>query len=280
MAIIEYFHEHAESITNIEQIKYVLYKNDGTAIDGGKPLLKLIYCEMEIDEKVYILDDGKWGHFNDRFYELLEEELSEIDSVVDFRDDFSIDYDSYEKGEFAGEGGYIEELSQDNDLVKLHKRNVSSSGINVEVADIYDKKRKELYTVKRGTDTSLSMYSFEQSLLSIQVLKNKKEFNVREELLKYNNRTEYTDAKKYPNIQGNLVDEIINSKNSAVLWLVDEKPKYIYEKVKSKSLMLKDFRSLMLKLKIVDWYTFTKDNNYNPKLYFAIDKPRKVKKEE
>lgn len=32
----------------------------------------------------------------------------------------------------------------------------------------------------------------------------------------------------------------------------------------------------MLKLKIVDWYSFAKDNGYRPNLYFAIDKPQEL----
>lgn len=274
--IIQYINKHAKLITSIEQLRFALYDDGGLPIKSEITFLQLMYCEIEVEKKIYVLDNGKWGYFNDRFYELLEEKLSEIDEIVNFEDSFSIEYDSHEKGELAGEGGYIEIISRNSDFVKLHKRNLSVSGSTIEVADIYDKNRNELFAIKRGTDASLAMYSFEQSLLSIQVLTNKKEFNVKKELLKYNNRTNYKDTKKYPNIREKVLDQIIECKDTSVLWLVDDKKKYIFNKVNSKSFKLNEFKSLMLKLKIVDWYSFTKDNGYNPKLYFAIDKPRKL----
>lgn len=275
--IIDYIEKYSDLITSIDQIRFVLYNADGDPIEKGLSFLKLVYCEMESDERFYILDNGKWGYFNDKFYELLKAELNEIDDIVEFRSDLSIEYDSYEKGELAGEGGYIETLSQDPDLIKLHKRNVSTSETTIEIADIYDKRRKELLAIKRGTKTSVSMYSFEQSLTSLQVLRNREDFNVKEELLKYNVSGKYRDEKKYPYVDEELVDDIVNCRNSSVVWLIDESPQYIFEKVNNESLKLNDFKSLMLKLKIVDWYNFMKDNSYNPKLYFAVDKPRKIK---
>ena len=276
--IIEYIRKHSSVIISLDQLKFTLYNEDGERIKSEISFLQLVYCEMELSEKVYVLDNGRWGYFNDRFYALLEEKLIEIDGIVTFDDRFSIEYDSYESGEFAGEGGYVEALSKESELVKLHKRNLSVSGATIEVADIYDKKSDELFAIKRGTDASLAMYSFEQSLLSIQVLANKNEFNVKKELLKYNNRKKYKDSKKYPNIRDNVVEQIIECKDTSVLWLIDESKNYIFKKVNDRSFKLKEFKSLMLKLKIVDWYSFTKDNGYRPKLYFAIDKPRKIQK--
>lgn len=52
----------------------------------------------------------------------------------------------------------------------------------MEVADVYDRSTNELIAIKRGTNTSLASYSFEQSLLSIQVLSNKQEFSLKKEL--------------------------------------------------------------------------------------------------
>lgn len=273
--IVEYIKKNDDIISSTEQIRFALYDEEGTCIKKDIPFSQLVYCEIELDETLYVLDNGNWGFFNDRFYELLEEKLLEIDEKVVFENDFSIEYNSYETGDFSGEGGYIEEISKRNYLIKLHKRNLSVSGTKIEVADIYDKKKDELFAIKRGTSTSLAMYSFEQSLLSVQILANKKEFKVEKELLKYNNRKKYKDAKKYPNIRKNTVANITACKNTSVLWLVDNKKKYIFDGIISQSFKLKDFKSIMLKLKIIDWYSFTKDHGYNPKLYFAIDKPKK-----
>ncbi|EAC3063107.1 hypothetical protein BKE23_09275 [Listeria monocytogenes] len=273
--IIEYIKKNDNIISSIEQIKFALYNEEGICIKKEIPFSQLVYCEIQLDSTLYVLDNGNWGFFNERFYELLEEKLLEIDEKVVFENDFSIEYDSYESGEFSGEGGYIEEISKRDHLIKLHKRNLSVSGTAIEVADIYDQKKDELFAIKRGTGTSLAMYSFEQSLLSVQILANKKEFKVEEELLKYNNRKNYKNAKKYPNIRENNVKNITACKNISVLWLVDKKKKYIFDGITFQCFKLKDFKSIMLKLKIIDWYSFTKDHGYNPKLYFAIDNPRK-----
>lgn len=275
--VIKYIKNKSEIISNVDQISFVLYDDAGQPIKKNLSFNQVIYAEIELNEKVYVLDNGNWGYFNKKFYELLDEKLIEIDSILDFNNEYSISYKSYERGEFSGEGGYIEELVKNTDLIKLHKRNLSVSGATIEVADIYNKKTNELLAVKRGTDASTAMYSFEQSLLSIQVLTNKSEFKVKSELLKYNDRKKYNDAKKYPNIREGMVEKVIDCKNASVLWLIDEKPKYIFEGVKSHNFRLCQLNSIMLKLKIVDWYSFTKESGYNPKLYFAFDRPVKIK---
>lgn len=273
--ITSFIHEYDSFVTDIQQIRFALYDANGAPIKANVSIFQLIYCEIEIDGRIYVLDNGNWCYFNDRFYILLEEKMNQINDIVNFSEGFSIEYDSFESGELAGEGGYIEVLSKNPQMVKLHKRNLAVSGNTIEVADIYDKNKDELLAIKRGTSTSLAMYSFEQSLLSVQVLANKNEFNVKKELLKYNDRSKYKDKKKYPNIREGVVDKIIECKDTSVLWLINDSPKYIFENVIRGTFCLNDFKSLMLKLKIVDWYLFTKDNGFNPKLYFAIDKPRK-----
>lgn len=273
--IIDYIRKNSSSITDLNQIKFALYTEEGSCIKKDITFAKIVYCELDFKDKVYVLDNGRWGYFNNKFYSLLEEKLLEIDESVVFEEMYSIEYESQEKGEFSGEGGYIEELVKNSQMFKLHKRNLIVSGSTIEIADVYDKKLDELLAIKRGTSTSLAMYSFEQSLLSIQVLANKGDFNVTNELLKYNNRGEYKDEKKYPYLSESLVTKLVACKNASVLWLIDDKPKYVLDKVLDKSFKLKDFNSLMLKLKIVDWYSFVKDNGYTPKLYFALDRPIK-----
>lgn len=235
-AIINYIKKHSDKINSIDQIMFALYDEEDKCIDKDISFLKLMYSEIEDDERIYVLDNGTWGYFNERFFELLEEKITEINKVVKFRDDFNIEYESQQKGELAGEGGYIEPLTQEEGLTKLHKRNLSILKSTIEIADIYDTNNDELYAIKRGTDASLAMYSFEQSLLSTQVLSNRKEFNVRKELLKYNNRDIYKCSKKYPTISDGTVGKIVDCKNVAVLWLVGDKPKYIFEGVKSKKI--------------------------------------------
>lgn len=270
--VIKFIKTHAEHITSIDQMRFTLAKSDDSTT-SALPFLKLIFCEIMYDGKNYILNDGKWSYFNDRFYKLLEQKLEEINSVVNFESQYSIEYESAKSGELVGEGGYIEKISQNPDIVKLHKRNLSISGSTIEIADIYHKNIDELFAIKRGTKTSLAMYSFEQAILSMHALINHTEFDVINELQKYNNRDIYNDSKKYPDIDDNCISNIVGCKNSSVLWLVDDTTSYVYDGVKNKTFKLNEFKSLLLKLKIVDWYSFIKENGYNPKLYFALDLP-------
>lgn len=57
--------------------------------------------------------------------------------------------------------------------------------------------------------------------------------------------------------------------------MVDKERKYVYNGVNEKNLKLQEFKSIMLKLKIVAWYDFSREHGYEPKLYFALDKPVK-----
>ncbi|WP_208559320.1 DUF6119 family protein [Marinilactibacillus kalidii] len=273
--VVRYIKERTALISNLEQINFAIYDDEGQPIKSNFSFKQLIYAEIEINNKVYVLDSGKWGYFNNKFYETLEEKLIEIDSIVEFDNEYSISYDSHEKGELSGEGGYIEKLTENADMIKLHKRNLNVSGATIEVADIYNKKSNELLAIKRGMDTSTAMYSFEQSLLSIQILTNKEEFQVRKELLKYNNRKKYENVQTYPNIREGMVKKIIDCKNASVLWLIGDKPIYVFDGVRERNFKLSQINSIMLKLKIVDWYLFTKDSGYVPKLYFAFDKSQK-----
>lgn len=275
--VVAYLKENADKINSVNDILFSIQNENGDEIQKDIKFKQLMYCEIEKDSQVYLLDNGLWGYFNNRFYELLEERLNEIDQIVQFDSKFDIEYISADKGELQGEGGYIEEICKWKDFQKLHKRNVPLSNVSVEIADFFNRKNLELFAVKRSTETATAIYSFEQSVLSMQVLANKKEFNLKRALLSYNARPKY-DAKRFPNLTAKMVEEIVKCKKSSVLWLVDDKVKYIYNGVISKTLKLKNLNSILLKLKIVDWYVFTKENNFEPRLYFALDKPEKTRK--
>ncbi len=274
--IISYIRKNIDNISTLKDVKLTIYNLDGENTSGEYLMLQnIIYCEIEYQGNVHILDNGRWGVYNKRFQELLNEKLSEINKIVEFPEEFSIEYLSENSGVNSGEGGYINKITKNKGMLKLHKRNIVESGSKIEIADIYNKNTDELIAIKRGTDASKSMYSFEQSLMSIQALANPKDFSLRENLLRYNNRPKY-QAKDYPNIREATVEKIMNCKNNTVLWLVDDKKKYVYNGVNKKDLKLQQFKSIMLKLKIVAWYDFSREHDYEPKLYFALDKPVKI----
>ncbi|MBP1040987.1 TIGR04141 family sporadically distributed protein [Vagococcus sp. BWB3-3] len=271
-SIVKYIKHYQDKILSLDNVR-IRVTNEDNHVVVSKSLKEWIYCELEYNKKVYILDSGSWGYFNDRFSLLLEQQLNDINRIVTYSDHYNINYISGE-GHFSGEGGYIEELTKKNTYVKLHQRNVLVNGTTIEVADIYDKESKELIAIKRGMDTSNCMYSFEQSVLSVQILRNSDEFNVKSELLKYNNRRKYADIEKYPNIRESMIDKILDSRQSSVLWLHNTK-KYV-EMTEKEQFDLNQIGSMLLKLKIVDWYSFVNENNYTPKIYMGIDKPAKA----
>lgn len=183
----EYVIKYGDLIEDISKLKFSVFE-ESDCITKDIPFKKIGFCELQMEDKVYLLDNGMWGHFNNRFYNLVEEKMKEINEIIDYNDEYSCQYERDESGEYAGEGGYIEALAGISHMVKLHKRNINTHGTYIEVADIFNRNSKELLAIKRGTGTSMALYSFEQSLLSMQVLSNSNEFKVRDELLKYNDR--------------------------------------------------------------------------------------------
>ena len=104
--------------------------------------------------------------------------------------------------------------------------------------------------------------------MGYHALSNPKEFKVQEAFENYN-----VEGSGFVPIKQRVIQEIINCKNISVVWLVKESPDYVYQGVTKKSFKLREFRSILLKLKIIDWYDYLIQNRINPKLYFAIDKP-------
>ena len=270
--IKKYIKTNSSVIKSLDDVKFELYDEADEIISKNAKFSQIIHCEVEYKGTVYLLQNGYWGYLNDKFFELLHKKISEINEIVHFNDEFNIQYISADKGELCGEGGYIEEVCKKKDSIKLHKRNVNVSGLGVEIADIYSKSKDELFAIKRGTKTGLAIYSFEQTILSMQALANRKSFNVFNELVKYNDSSKY-DSEKYPHISEELVKKIVESKKISVLWLIEDSPKFAKEGVAKKRIDLNDFTSILLKLKIVDWYSFSRECGYDPKLYFALDKP-------
>ena len=153
---------------------------------------------------------------------------------------------------------YIDWLvSEKEDRVKLHRILVGNAPTKVEIADVYDKANDELIARKMGLDTKDSMYSMEQSNLSINALKNNTEFGVSETLIENGCSKEDTTS-------------ILNCKNSSILWVLKNSPSYAYNQVKKGCFKLGNIKSLLVKLKIVDWYTYCREHQYTPKIYITV----------
>ncbi|MFZ8763574.1 DUF6119 family protein [Enterococcus diestrammenae] len=270
-SLTDFIIEHQDFIDNINDVRIQIINEDGTQSSKISTIKEVAYCEIAHEGFTYILDRGRWGKFNQRFRDLLDEKLDEITQIVNFSNEYSIEYPVNDT--LSGEAAYIEKLCSNKNYDKLHTRNINVSGTKVEIADVYSRISKELLAIKRGTKTALALYSFDQSILSIQALANSNDFNVEDELLKYNKRDSYPDVQKYPNIRKNRVKEIIECKKTGILWLIDKDPAYVYHAVISETFSLKDFKSLLLKVKIIDWYSFVMDNGFKPHIYLVADSP-------
>ncbi|EOS7696674.1 TIGR04141 family sporadically distributed protein, partial [Enterococcus hirae] len=77
------------------------------------------------------------------------------------------------------------------------------------------------------------------------------------------------DKGKFPHIQKKNIEKILNSRISSVLWLQSTK-KYV-KMTEEKKFDFNQIGSILLKLKIVDWYSSILENNFTPKIYMGKD---------
>lgn len=264
----EFIRENTVEIKSIDDLKLVVNNADDIAIKR-KSLLEFLFCEIELEingiNKVYILDNGRWGHFNSRFDSLVEDKMNEINHNIEISDFYSIEYPII-KDNLQGEDAFIENLLNQNEgFYKLHKRLIPTGGSSIEIADIYDSETDTLITIKRGIKTSTSMYSFDQSILGSRILSNHEEFDI----IKY--LSDYRDS-NHP-LPNPIIKKIINCRNQQVLWLVSNKPDYVYKAILENDFHINNLKSFLLKLKIIDWYSYLVENSFNIKLSFSLDLP-------
>lgn len=270
-SISNYLVDYKDKINNLDRVQVKVMDKNGENLSKLTDLRSIMYCELEVGPKVYIFQNGSWGYLNEKFLELLDDKMVKVNEVVKFNNNFNLTYENPAEVSEKGEHAYIKEICKNKNYIKLHKRNITVSGTPVEIADIYCKKNKELIAIKRGTETGLAIYSFEQSVLSIQAISNPESFKVREGLEKYNTDKEL--KLKHPFIDKTAIKKIMECKKSSILWLVKNEPKYIYDGVVASNFKVSDIKSLLLKLKILNWYSFVRDSGYEPTLYFALDQP-------
>lgn len=244
------------NLNDINNIKFKI-----TDYDSGESFTKnfseFVHCEMEYEEQIYVLDDGNWRHYNQAFLNLLDENLDYINSEVMYDKQFSIEYPI---DDLTGEDAYIDKLRSNKDITKLHKKFIKVNKTQVELADVFSTKNNELYAIKRGMETKDITHSFNQAGLAMNALNNKNEFGVKDYL-----KNNIDDS--------NIRNQIEKCKNYSVLWLIKEKPDYMWKMVENKNLDLKKIKSAFVKLAINDWYQRSKDANFSSKLYFVLDKP-------
>lgn len=280
-----FIQKHLE-ITSLEEIKVIMYDGvqKGEARIRETKLIKLILSEFDSNKKLYLLQNGSWGKLNTSFLDIMNSQLEIIEEYTD-KDGKKLiehanfdtsDYSTYNadyysdktegRKSYAGENGYIETIIRTNTprVIKLHKRLIHGNGLKNEIADFYDSTLKEIFAVKMGTSSGDCVYSFEQSIVSMYLLKNKKLFNLTSELNKYN------ETSKYPAHQilhSDIIEDIQKVSKSNVLWVVPlSKNKKLNKKIVEERFTLNDIESFMVKLKLIEWFNTCLQNGFTPKL--------------
>lgn len=281
---IQKFLSKYHQITNLEDIKISMY--DGIIRSENKirdtKLIKLILSEVIINNRLYLLQNGYWGNLNSSFLTVMDEQLNIIENYVDsngkklveYANNSNANYSIYNndfysdptKKDYAGENGYIETIIRINTprIIKLHKRLIQGKGVKNEIADFYDTTLKELFAVKMGTNSGDCVYSFEQSIVSMYLLRNKKTFNVSSELEKYNNNNKYKGQQILPD---DIINDIQKVKKSSVLWVVPKSKNFkVNKKIVDNTFVIGDIGSFIVKLKLIEWFNTCQQNGFDPKL--------------
>lgn len=249
--IVDYIKNNKNEIKKLSDIKIELISesNEKAII---KEIKEYFFVEIEYEKKRYVLNDGNWGLYNEKFFEVLNSNLDEInEKCVKFKEEYNIS--------FKTEDELIEKIvnSQKDKYIKLHKALIKAinGSSRIELADIYDKNNAELIAIKQGSNTANLSYCFEQGILAQSILK----VTAREEI-----KNQLKDR-----VEENIIDEIIDCKNNSILLYIENHKNIIEENGK---MDLKEFRSLLLKLKIVVWYKMMTMYLVKPILYIQIKK--------
>ncbi|MGH1648378.1 DUF6119 family protein [Enterococcus gilvus] len=283
-SVIENFLKVNKKIYCLEDVNIIMYDgiHDSSHEVRRSKLIKLILCELEICNKLYLLQNGFWGTLNSSFLDVMTSQLSIIENhsashgtdLIEFANKNNSIYSLYNSNFFsdknrknyAGENGYIETVVRTNTprVVKLHKRLITGNGVKNEIADFYDSNLKEIFAVKMGTLAGDCVYSFEQSIVSIYLLKNKKLFDLTSKLIQYNDPTNYNQHQILPT---SIINDIQNVNNINVLWVIPKsKNAKVNKKIANNCFTINDIGSFMVKIKLIEWYNTCLQYGLSPKI--------------
>lgn len=249
--ILKYIKKYKEQIQKLSDVKIELTSENGE--EFFREIKDYLFIEMSYENEKYILNDGNWGLYNEKFFEVLDENLDCINNqCVKYNKKYNINYND--------EDDYINKLvsNDEEDYLKLHKKLIRfDRNYTVEIADIYDKKNDKLLAIKLGSTTSNLSYCFEQGITSQTMLKSSDLKNIKEQLERHLGKT----------VDKEIIDKIVNCKKNSILLVIETHQNFILENGK---MDLKKFKSLLLKLKIVHWYKTMLKHSITPNLYIQI----------
>lgn len=208
----------------------------------SRNLKEVIDYTIEKNGKYYCIVNGKWSEFNESYIEYLEENLNRISSEIESNSEYNFKVEKIEELKRI-----CKEKTDYNEFVynkyymcgygfECYDRNFIKYGnVDVELGDLY--KDNTLYHVKIGENGKL-IYAIDQSTLSVKVLK---------------------DPNKREEVNGKLFNREI--KSIGLLFIFDSKTI-----IKNNSINLNSIKSIIFKMKIMEWYHCVKENNFTPKL--------------
>ncbi|MEJ7218959.1 DUF6119 family protein [Staphylococcus gallinarum] len=138
------------------------------------PVWRILDISITYKNNIYIHTKNKWYYLNDSFIELLEAQLKEIAIEIP---QINITEDA-----MSNEDKFIDNVVENNSgWIKLHKKFIKGNiSTKVELADLYNSNKKELFIVKMGLETSDTIYSLQQAILSLSMLNDKENYDFSE----------------------------------------------------------------------------------------------------
>ena len=210
-------------------------------------LLQLFDCTIILDGVNYCILDGKWATFNQAYIDYLDEIIDKINqqSIQDS------DYNFYEntisklKKKAKRKLNYNEYIynkyyMSNKGFDCIDREFYDFAGHKVELGDLINKNDKSIFHVKIGSPSTLA-YCLDQSKLYLKLMQNSTERN---KILKHHNLSE------------------IN--NIGVILIFENKT------LRSGSIDLKKIKSILFKVKLVDWFKEIQRSDFEPTIYLNV----------
>lgn len=247
-------------ITDINTVRIEI--TDGEGYPQVLNLKDILHAEVNDNGKHYLLQNGKWGTFNQEFFDILNNYLDEINLKQNTLNSKEVEFNKTEE-EFI----FQFQIKNSSNYKVLHKhfiqpknKNFIVKGNGVELADLYSLETNELITVKKGVNTSLSLYSLEQSMLAMNSL---------------NHMSSYDFSSVLTVLEKSEFEELRFSTSNSVIWMLPLRKSdntAVANSTHTNSVIantfdLKDLGSVLLKNKLVEWAQFSIENRLKPTIY-------------
>ncbi|MFW3612294.1 DUF6119 family protein [Staphylococcus caprae] len=220
--------------------------------DEKKDLLEFLDITINYENQTYVLTNKNWYYFNDSYVTLLENQLDKIPICLN-------DDKLQTNNMIRNEENYLNTLSQKQNYQILHKKLITKGSTKIEIADLYDVEKNALLTVKMGLQSKDTIYSLQQSIIAISALKNLGEYNCKTIENSGVNIKNLKETNEYAIIWA-LIKSDNKNKTTAKTYL---------DSYNNNDFELKTIGSMLIKIKLVEWYNIAENYKMNPKIYIT-----------